>query len=193
MKYILGFFITILLIILLVVLLVSGGRKKEPVPNTSKALPEYSNTESAASLSIAGPINYYQEHRTTKITVGRDVVTLEQIRGYDGEVIDAQTFSNTEKAYGAFLSALERAGFTKGNSDKELQDDLGRCALGTRYIYEFEDSGKRLQRFWSVSCKGPESYQGNETLTIKLFKAQVPKYEQLNNTFSANLRRQANY
>lgn len=189
MKYILGFFVTILLLILLVVLLFSGGGdEKKPVPNSSKALPEYSNTTAEASLSIAGPINYHQDHRVTKVTVGRDAVTLEQIRGYDGQVIDLKTFPNTESAYAAFLNALEEAAFTKGNAEEKTKEDLGRCPLGTRYIYEFEENGKQLQRFWSSTCKGAENYLGDESLTIKLFKRQVPNYDRLNREFRASLR-----
>lgn len=191
MKYILGFFVTILLLILVVVLIFSGGGEdQKPVPNTSKALPEYSSSQSAASLTIAGPVNYHQDHRVTKVTVSRDTVTLEQIRGYDGQVIDIKTFPNTEPAYAAFLSSLDQAGFTKGDTSEALKKDIGRCPLGTRYIYEFQDGSERLQRFWSSTCTKQQNYLGDESLTIKLFKKQVPNYDRLNRDFLSSLTRQ---
>ena len=189
MKYILGFFVTILLLILLVVLLFSGGGdEKKPVPNSTKALPEYSNTTAEASLSIAGPINYHQDHRVTKVTVSRDTVTLEQIRGYDGQVVDLKTFPNTEPAYAAFLNALDEADFTKGSTEEKDKVDIGRCPTGTRYIYEFRENGKQLQRFWSSTCRGVENYLGNESLTISLFKRQVPGYDRLNREYLRSTR-----
>lgn len=189
MKYILGFFVTILLLILLVVVIFSGGDDKNPAPSTSKALSQYSNTQAEASLTIAGPINYYEEHRVTKVTVGRDVITMEQILGYDGQVVDLKTFPNTELAYAAFLSALEEANFDKGSTAKEVRDDIGRCPLGTRYIYELEENGKQLQRFWSSTCSTPESFLGSQSLTIKLFKRQVPEYNKLDRAFVSSLDR----
>lgn len=189
MKYILGFFITILLLVLLIVLLVTGGDNKTSGPTTSKALTEYANTDSVSSLTIAGPINAQQEYRETRISVNRDTTTLEQIQGYQGAVTDLQTFPNSVASYEAFLRSIELAGFTKGDKSEKLKNDRGYCPLGTRYIFEFEAEGKQLERFWSTSCSGAKTYLGNTSLSVTLFKRQIPDFNRLDSEYARRISR----
>jgi hypothetical protein len=186
MKYILGFFVTILLLIILVMLLVFGGDDKKSVPNTSKSLASYSNTEAITRLTIDGPINAPESHRASRITVSQNQTTLEQLRGYDGEILETKTYTNTQTSYLSFLRALELAGYTKGNLSESLENDRGYCPLGTRYIFELQEKGRQLQRFWATTCKGPKSYEGNTSLTVRLFKNQVPNYQKVITTFERN-------
>lgn len=180
MKYILGFMASILLIILLIILLVSGGsNSKTKVPNSSVTLASYASTEALTRLTIDGPITAPQDHRAQRITVSRDVITYEQLIGYDGQVVTTKTFPNTATSYESFLRAIGLAGFTKGDTAASLANDRGRCPLGSRYIFELENKGKRLERFWATSCKGPKSFQGSTNLNISLFKRQVPGYNKL--------------
>ncbi|MDL2341529.1 MAG: hypothetical protein QFB87_00415 [Patescibacteria group bacterium] len=179
MKYLIGFFVTVGLIILLIVLLVSGGDTKTKVPNSSKSLDSYASSAATARLTIDGPVSAPQNHYATRITVGRDSTTYEELQGYDGNVIKTQTYPNTQTSYTSFLRAIELAGFTKGDTAASLKNDRGYCALGSRYIFEFVDSGKQLERFWSTSCAGPKSFQGKTNLTLSLFKKQVPDYNKL--------------
>jgi hypothetical protein len=188
MKYILGFFVTILLLIVLVMLLVFGGNDKKSVPNTSKTLDSYSKTEALTRLTVDGPINAPEVHRATRITVSKSETTLEQLRGYDGQVIDVKIYPNTQTSYLSFLRALDLAGFTKGDTSESLKNDRGYCPLGSRYIFELQDKGKQLQRFWSTTCKGAKSYEGNTSLTVQLFKNQVPNYSKVTTTFERSLR-----
>lgn len=182
MKYIIGLFVTVVLIILLIVLLVTGGSPKTQVPNSSKTLASYSNDPSAVvRLTVDGPITSPQDHHATRISVSRDSTTFEQLVGYNGQITTTQTYPNTQTSYLSFLRAIEIAGFTKGNTSASLKNDRGFCALGSRYIFEFEDNGKQLERFWSSSCGHVKSFQGNAPLNLSLFRKQVPDYDKLTN------------
>lgn len=180
MRYIIGFFITIGLLILLIVLLVTGGNDKANTPNAPKTLESYARTSAEARLTIEGPVNAPEDHRSVRISVGRDSTTYEQFDGYNGQVAQTETFGNTENSYSTFLRAIKLAGFTQGSKAPALKDDRGYCPLGKRYIFEFLQNGKSLQRYWATSCKGLKSFEGNTSLNISLFKSQVPGYQKLN-------------
>jgi hypothetical protein len=182
MRYFVGFLLTIGLIILLIILLFGGGKPKTPLAN--KPLSSYSDTSAQAILTIDGPINANSLHQQVRITVGNDNVTYEQIQGYDGNVVNMQNFANTENAYNVFLHALAHAGFKKGNTDKNLQDEKGYCPLGRRYIMELKQDNKDIERFWGTSCSGPKSYGGNLSLTVTLFQKQIPGYDELTRTLN---------
>ena len=174
----------------MIVLLVSGGGSKTAVPSTSKLLTSYSNSSSAlVRLTVDGPITAPQDHHAARITVSRDKTTFEQLIGYDGQVTSTQSFNNTQTSYLSFLRAIELAGFTKGDTAANLKNDRGFCPLGSRYIFEFEDNGKQLERFWSTSCGGTRSFKGNTALNLSLFRNQVPDYDKLtsNNDFTIDL------
>lgn len=175
MRYIIGLLVTFGLFILLIVLLVGGGDKPK-VTTTSKSLSSYTNSEADVRLTIDDRVNANSEHRQERITVDRNNVTYELVKGYDGEVIKMQRFANTQAAYGTFLKALEHAGYTQGSLEKELADERGYCPLGTTYIMELRKGESKLQRFWANTCRKPKTYLGNISLTVDLFKAQVPGY-----------------
>lgn len=177
MRYFIGFFITIGLIIMLIVLIFSGGSKpKTAIP---KPLSSYSNTGAEVSMTIDGPVNAEQDHQQIRVTVSSNSVTYEEVSGYDGEVTERQTYHNTEAAYVTFLRSLSIAGFTKGDTSTELSDERGRCPLGNRYIFELNQAGHSLERYWTTTCGGSKTFLGNQAVTSQLFKAQVPKYNSL--------------
>lgn len=174
MRYFIAFVTALgLLFLLLFLLLHGGGGKPKTVPKT---LASYASTTAQAQLTIDGPINADQIHQAVRITVSKDEVTYEQIRGYEGDVVNLQTFDSNENAYVNFLSALQHAGFTVGNKDPKLRDERGYCPLGDRYIFRFSQDGQDLERYWSTSCGSPKTYGGNTSLTLTLFQAQVPNY-----------------
>jgi hypothetical protein len=179
LRYLVGFFITIGLIILLIILLFSGGgsSSNKKVITTGKALDTYASTDAQVRLTIDGPIVANQEHRQINITVDRNNSQLDVIQGYDGGVVNTQTFANTQASYAAFLHSLELLNFTKGNTtDSSLKSESGHCALGYRYVFEIIQNGSDVQRFWATSCAGPHSFDGNVQTTIYLFKQQIPEY-----------------
>jgi hypothetical protein len=178
MRYFIGFLVTVGLIILLIVLLFHGGGKSK-VPSTSKTLTSYASTNAQVSLTIDGPINATSLHEQIRITADNANVTYEHIKGYDGQVIDTQIFANTENSYDVFLHALLHAGFTKGDNAAALRDERGYCPTGDRYIFELKQDNHSLERYWATTCGKPKTYLGAVDLTVRLFQAQVPGYENL--------------
>lgn len=182
MRYFLGFLISIGLIVLVIFLLFRGPSKPK-VPATSKTLDSYASTNAELSLTVDGPINAQSEHEASRITVSRNNVTFEHIKGYEGQVVDQRTYDNNTEAFENFLKALEKAEFTQGNNEKTLADERGYCATGSRYIFEMKQGEKQLERYWATSCGKPKTYEGNVGRTIALFRAQVPDYQTITNTF----------
>lgn len=178
MRYFIGFLIAFGLIILLIILLVSGGGKPK-VPATSKTLDSYAATSAEVRMTIDGPVNSEQQHQQVRIIVNRNNVTFEQLQGYGNTVVNMQNYASTQDAYTNLLLALTHANFTSGNTDPKLQDERGYCALGDRYIFEVAQNNKDLERFWATTCGSPKTYLGNLALTISLFRAQVPNYNEL--------------
>lgn len=178
MRYFLAFLVTLGLIFVVIILLFQGGGEPK-TPLTVKTLDSYATTDAEVQMTIAGPINANQEHRQVRVNVGRNDVTFEQINGYDGGVVNMQSYANTENAYANFLMALQHAGFTKGDPDPKARDERGFCPLGNRYIFQIRQDNRDIQRYWATSCGNPKTYQGALSLTITLFKAQVPDYGDL--------------
>jgi len=175
MRYFIGFLVTIGLIIVLILLLFHGGSKPQ-VPSTSKTLDSYAGTNADVRLTIDGPVNAAENHTQVQVDVSQTETTYNQIQGYNDTVVNNQNFANTQNSYAAFLFALERAGFTKGNTNSDLQDERGYCPLGDRYVFELRQGGKDLERYWATTCGGIKTYDGNVSLTVQLFQAQVPGY-----------------
>jgi hypothetical protein len=187
MRYFIVFIATLGLLFLLLYLLLHGGGKAK-VPATHKPLISYSTTDAQAILTIDGPINSQQEHRAVRITVGQDEVTYQQIQGYQNSVLNQQSFDSNQDAYVNFLAALQHAGFTQGSINPLLKDERGYCPLGERYIFEFNQDGQQLQRYWATSCgsNSPATYKGSLALTLDLFEAQVPGFSQLTQNLGFN-------
>jgi len=193
LRYFIGFLVTIGLIILLVVLLFSGGGDNngngsqnggnQPAtgskPKTVDDLAAYASSDAVARLTIDGPIVADQNHQAVRITVGQDDTTYEQISGYQGSVVKQQSFVNNQNAYSNFLYALGRAGFLKGDDSKTLANEKGYCSTGNRYVFELIEDGNDIQRYWATNCGNPKTYKGNLNLTLTLFRAQVPGYNDL--------------
>jgi hypothetical protein len=184
LKYFAGFIATIVLIIILIMLIFHGGGKAK-VNTTSKALDSYATTNAEVSLTVDGPIVADQNHQAIKITVSNSAATYEQIQGYQGAVQKQQSYPNNVDAYTNFLFALERAGFTEGDTSSTLKDERGYCPLGDRYIFQLNQGGQQLERFWTTNCSGtPKTFKGNAGLTTTLFKDQIPDYDSLSNNIN---------
>jgi hypothetical protein len=163
------------LIVVLIILLVPG--KKTSVPGNG--LVGYANTNVSMRLTIDGPEVYQQNHQAVQITVDKNNVTYEQLTGYNGQVVNEQTYPNTVAAYDVFLHTLYYSGFYRGDNTASLNDERGRCALGTRYVYEIVDGSSDVDRFWSTNCGGTSTYKGDISATINAFQTQVPNYDSL--------------
>jgi len=186
MRYFIGYIVTIGLLIVLILFLVgSGGSGKHNTPPaTPKFLNSYASTDAEVQLTADGPITGVLTHHSAQITVNAFQATFQAFQGYDGTVINTQSYANTQNAYYAFLSALSQAGFTKGAPVKGYSSDTGLCPLGTRYDVRLIQDGQSLEHYWITSCGGAASFKGNFPLTLELFQTQIPDYTQLTSTLT---------
>jgi hypothetical protein len=181
-RYLVGFFITVGLIILLIVLIFSGGSNapSKKVPSSGRTLESYAQTDAQVRFTIDGPINAVENHRQVQIIVDRNNAVFNLMKGYDGSVINNQSFGTTTTSYSAFLHGLEMLNFTKGDtSDKSLASENGHCPAGNRYGYDVLQNGRTIEHFWSTSCGGKGTYLGNAETTRFLFEQQIPHYRNL--------------
>jgi hypothetical protein len=185
MRYFIGFFVTIVLLILLIVLLVNGGSNSNAHKTTPKALDSYSSTDAVTSSTLAGPINAESLHNSIVISVRRTQVVYQQVQGYNGNVVNTVTFTNSEASYNAFLRALNTVGFTKGDANPKLTNSQGVCPFGQRYDFAVKDNGNTIQHYWSSSC-AIGTYHGSTNATLSLFQAQVPDYLTLTSNIQLN-------
>lgn len=183
-RYLIGFVVVILMLLFGIILLFSGGGEK-PASTTApvvKPLPEYSITSAETSMTIRGEINGDDVHRSIRITVGQYDRRLDVIAGYQGQVIQTNTFSNNQSAYSEFLYAIKDAGFMlkrKGVTDAQAQPN-GKCPLGNLYTYELNAGGESLSDLWSSSCGSKTgTLGGSSSLLQTLFQNQITNYSQL--------------
>jgi hypothetical protein len=183
MRYFLGLLAAIALIALGVILF-TGGSKKPGNPSTPsvttqpKTLPDYADTDAVVRFTVDGVINGDQAHRTIRITVGRDQRLLEVIQGYSGNVIQSNPDYNTKDAYGAFLSAINNAGFARQRKTKNT-DEAGVCPLGHRLNFEIIENGNTVQNLWSTTCGSLGTFDGNKVNLQVLFQRQIINYDKL--------------
>lgn len=161
----------VVLIIVLFVKLFSGGGG---TPSTQVDVGKYADTAATATLLIDGPTNIDQDHRQVKITVSQTTNEIDIIQGYQGVIINTQSYPNNSAAYGAFLQSLKLLNFSKGNNDKNAADYRGYCPTGERYAYTFNDGNTDLFNFWSTSCR-QGTFKGNALGVLNLFRAQIPR------------------
>jgi hypothetical protein len=100
--------------------------------------------------------------------------------GYGQTIIEQKSYQNTDEAYDTFLKALEYAGATarlKGTTEQDDTAEQGVCAIGRRYIIEFDEDIRR----WSTSCSVKQGTAANHLRqsVFRLFQEQVPDYSKL--------------
>jgi hypothetical protein len=175
-RYFLGLLLVVGLLILLIVLIVGGGSKAK-VPTSSRTLDSYASSNATVSMEIDGPINAQSEHNQVLMTISNSSATIEALNGYNGSVASSMTYTNSEASYDAFLHALEYAGFTEGTAGSSLSNDSGYCPTGDRYIFELQQNGSTLERYWTTNCSGTlHTFEGDTGLISTLFQAQIPDY-----------------
>jgi len=177
-RYLVGFGITVGLIILLVIMLFSGGDSPKTTTPTGKPLDSYANTDAELRMTIDGPVNANEDHRQIQIIVDRDHTAVNVFKGYDQDVIQTQSFANSENGFSAFLHSLALLNFNKGESSTKA-GEVGHCATGRRYVFELVEGSRTIERYWATSCNGPHTYQGNLQMTVELFERQIPNYNDI--------------
>jgi hypothetical protein len=169
------------LILILIFLILPGGSKSPTKAGTSN-LYDYANSSAVASMIIDGPITSDQDHRAIKVSVSNSQIVYQVIQGYNGYVLQQQTFASNTAAYSNFLHAIYHSGFTEGNKGKvSAGSEVGYCPLGDRYILSLNEGDAQIERYWSTSCGSgaPSTFKGNLGLTLDLFKNQVPNYSEI--------------
>lgn len=158
----------------LMVILIGKAFSTTPTTVTPvKSLVSYATTDADVVMLIDGPVQSDQTHQSLRITVGRDQNTIELMNGYEGEVLNRESFPSNSTAYAAFLKALDKAGFNSPVSKSISTDERGYCPLRNRFIYTIEENGAQKQRAWTTSC-GTGNYTGVQSLTRRLFINQIP-------------------
>ncbi|HSX47663.1 MAG TPA: hypothetical protein VLF63_02715 [Patescibacteria group bacterium] len=166
--------IAVIGLVFVLVLLLTPSKSKAPIKTP---LYNYANTDVISRLTIDGPINSEEKHQTIEISVDKSSVTIDQFQGYNHRVVKQQTYASSPAAYDNFLHALYHAGFTLGISSGKNSSELGYCPLGDRYVFELINGGSNIERFWATNCSGtPKTFNGNISLNLTLFQAQVPNY-----------------
>lgn len=187
-RYLIGFGLIIVFLFIIIFMIARGGGGNNKVPETQRTLSSYANDNAATvTETIVGPIVADQEHSQVRISVTNQAATVEVLQGFNGTVVSSRSYNNNTASYREFLEALDRAGFTKGNTDKELANDQGFCPTGNRFIYTLTDGSTNVQRFWATSCGGTKTYRGSLGLTQTLFQRQIPDYSNIVNQANANL------
>lgn len=187
-RYLIGFVVVILLMLIGLILVFSGGGDNRPTEERPKPLPEYSTTYAEVSYLQRGIINGEDIHRSIRITVGQFQRRVDVIAGYNGNIIQTNTFSNNEAAYSEFLWAIANAGFlAERKTSKEQANPQGKCPLGTLFEYELNESGERLSSLWTSSCNNKTgTLAGNQSTLSQLFKNQITDYDKLMSGVSLN-------
>ncbi len=163
-------------------LLTRGGNQTAVSPNDRAIkLSNYVANPDAKLVYIKdGPINASQNHRAIRITVTPNFKIIDVIQGYQGAVIKTETFANSNDAFGQFLAALDRVGYTKENRGKSYKDSISACPTALRYYYRIYASDEEIMNLWSASCT-TGSFAGDVRSTQSLFQAQIPDYFKFTN------------
>ncbi len=133
-----------------------------------------------ASYTVDGPVVANNAHRSYRINVSENVVSMTVYGGYGSFVITEKSYTNTPESYAAFLSALDNADITaraRGTTSEDDFNEVGVCASGRRFIVELDTSLRR----WSTSCSGGQGTAGFSMPPVgTLFQRQVPDFSTLN-------------
>lgn len=183
--------IAIGLVLLLVLIFGTGSNKKQTktektATNKTAVLSDYITSDSKMVLTVSGKINGDDIHRSIRISVDSNDRELEVIQGYQGNVIQRQSFVNNMSAYDSFLHALERTGYGKVRKTSDTEE-RGACATGQRYTFDVINKGKNVSQTWAGTCtRGTSLARAPEVL--QLFRAQITGYNTLTNSvnMSAN-------
>lgn len=173
-KRILAALIGLGLIVLIFVLIVKGFSSGNTTPVKPVDLAKFSSTDAVSQLIIDGPVVINQEHRTIRVSVSQTESRIEIVQGYDGDVIESQSFPNTQSSYAVFLQSLAHLDFSSGSTTSSLNDERGYCPNGNRYIYQLKQEDKTVLRFWSTSC-GQGTFGGKRAEVRALFRNQIPQ------------------
>lgn len=142
-------------------------------------LVDYADTSTEVRYILRGPINALENHRVLEITVGRNSREAVIYEGYNGKILRADSFNNTQAAYSYFLAALENNGYTNTRIAELNIVPEGACAGDRRADFEIIQGSQDLQSLWTTSCSNAKGTFAGQTSNIRsLFEAQLPDYNE---------------
>lgn len=180
MKYVISVIGIVLALFVVIIILISGGSgSKAAKPTTTTSLVDYNKSSTSVSFTTQGPIVGDEDYREIRITISQSKRVVQILKGYNQNVIKAQTFSNNEKAYQVFLAALDLAGF-RSEKKSTIGDYSGTCSQGDRFIYKLTDNNKDIENTWANSCISRQgTFAGITSDVESLFQAQISNYSDI--------------
>lgn len=182
MKYFFGFLALIAAIV--VVILLATGLFRSPASSTlpireAYALKDEKAVESIVRYTVTGPVTADESYREVRITISKNVRTIEVLKGYGKTVEKTATIPNNPEAYKAFLGALAAARYAIVR-DGDTTDLRSTCVTGQKYFYELQQGSDKKIDTWSSSCSTAQgNFAGNAPATAQLFRAQIPNYNEV--------------
>lgn len=176
LRFLIGVGLALVLLIVLFIVIFSHGK---PAP-TPKPMASYAaNPTAQVAMLIDGPVNAPSLHNQVLVIISNSATTIDIFRGYNDRVLSSTTFPMDESAFHVFLRSLEYVKYNDGSNNPTLSQASGYCPTSDRYIFSFNVNGRQRERYWTTSCGGTHTYDGNLSLTLTLFEAQVPNYNRL--------------
>lgn len=150
----------------------------QTVDNNETKLIDYAKTPAKTRMVQKGEVVNDKDYREVHIIVSRFEVEAKIIQGFEGNVIKSARFKNNEASYGAFLEALDGAGFGNVREQKPGSISEGEsCPRGIRFVFDITQGPDTKLSAWAASCsKKLGTYLGDISITRRLFEAQVPDY-----------------
>lgn len=160
----------------------------EPATESVLTLREYADRPSSSvQFIIDGKINAIEDHRQLRFTISQSRRVAEILSGYNGDVLERQTRSNTRESYTALLSALDRLGFDEVGESRYSEAD-GLCSYGRRMYYRIREGAATLQELWSTSCTRIDGTMAGESARITdTFFEQFPDFREFTKDADINL------
>ena len=175
-RFLLGIALAVILLGILLIVLFSRSSNTVSIPAPKPMAAYAADPTAQVSMLIDGPVNAPSLHNQVQIIVSNTSTIMNIYSGYDDMVKANYSFPMSVAAFHVFLRSLESAGYNSGNNDPSLSQASGYCPTGDRYIFSFNVDNKQVERYWTTSCNGTHTFNGNTDLTIQLFEAQVPNY-----------------
>ena len=186
---ILPIIIIILVIALVIAAIVSVGRmvftsgtSQGPagVESTEAVLTALHETgdNRAVRWTVRGPIVADEKFKTYAITITPTKRSFVTYSGYEEQVIDTKTYSNTARAYEEFVYALEKADIAKTRSATGV-DFRGVCAThGLAFKYVSLNDGTADHTLWTTTCNGSKGTMAADSGRVQaLFVNQIPDFK----------------
>ncbi len=189
LRYVLLLFAVLLILAILVSVLFGGDKKSPAKPSeqlTQASFASAASTDSSVVFLTDGVINSNENHRQIQITVSKSLRVINIIQGYQGNIIQTQSYANNEQAYNSFLNSIYVNGFTAVNTNAPVTNIAGQCALGYRYTYTSNNIPNTPTNVWATTCNKNGTSKGNVPTLNQLFQFQIPNYQQIVSTVNLN-------